>query len=89
MKTVKLTAQENKGSSGAGNKSLEFARGEYVQWIDEDVYFAPDKLSQQLKEIDDGQDIQILLSAWGESAIIREAWRVFSLQTRFYTLRFS
>jgi glycosyltransferase involved in cell wall biosynthesis len=65
-KSVKVITQENMGASVARNKALEFAQGDYVQWLDADDLLAPDKISQQLKESNDGPNARILYaSSWG------------------------
>ncbi len=64
-KSVKVITQENMGACAARNKALEFAQGDYIQWLDADDLLAPDKISQQLKESDDGLNARILYtSAW-------------------------
>lgn len=65
-KSVKVVTQENSGACVARNKALSFAQGDYIQWIDADDLLAPDKISQQLKKGNDGQNSRILLtSAFG------------------------
>ncbi|WP_262966594.1 glycosyltransferase family 2 protein [Methylobacter psychrophilus] len=65
-KVVKVTTQRNKGASSARNTALSLAQGNYIQYLDADDLLAPDKISQQLKDSDNGLDSLILLSsAWG------------------------
>lgn len=65
-KSLKVITQGNKGASSARNKALSIAQGEYIQWLDADDLLAPDKISQQFKYNDGGQNSRILLSsAWG------------------------
>jgi glycosyltransferase involved in cell wall biosynthesis len=64
-KFVKVFSQENMGACMARNKALEFAQGDYIQWLDSDDLLAPDKIEKQLREIDGGRNSRILLtSSW-------------------------
>lgn len=66
-KLVKVITQRNMGACSARNKALSFAQGDYIQWLDADDLLAPDKISQQLKKSDSGQNALILLtSAYGK-----------------------
>lgn len=66
-KHVKVVSQENGGASSARNTALRYAQGNYIQWLDADDLLAPDKLSQQLGEVENGADNNVLLSAsYGE-----------------------
>ena len=51
-KSVKVLSQENMGASAARNKALEFAQGDYIQWLDADDLLAPDKIKQQMLTLD-------------------------------------
>lgn len=62
-KTVKVVAQRNKGASAARNKALSLSQGDYIQWLDADDLLAPDKISQQLKYNESGNNPRILLSS--------------------------
>lgn len=46
-KLLKVITQEHIGASAARNKALEFAQGDYIQWLDADDLLAPDKIRQQ------------------------------------------
>ena len=64
--SVKVITQENKGASAARNKALSLAQGDYIQWLDADDLLAPDKISQQMRFGDKGNNSRLLLSsAWG------------------------
>jgi GT2 family glycosyltransferase len=64
-KSVKVISQENKGAAVARNKALEFAQGDYIQWLDADDLLAPDKVEHQLRAVDANKDSRILLtSSW-------------------------
>ena len=65
-KSVKVITQENMGACVARNKALEFAQGDYIQWLDADDLLSPIKISQQLKGSESGQYSRTLLtSAFG------------------------
>jgi len=63
---VKVIAQENKGGCAARNKALEFAQGDYIQWLDADDILAHDKIEKQINKARSIANQKILLScAWG------------------------
>ena len=63
---VKIIKQENKGASAARNLGLDYAQGDYIQWLDSDDILAPDKISTQLENCEFKFDPKTLLSsAWG------------------------
>ena len=47
--SVKVISQENSGAAVARNKALEYAQGDYIQWLDADDLLAPDKIEKQLR----------------------------------------
>ncbi len=61
--SVKAITKENRGASAARNKALELAQGDYIQWLDADDLLAPDKISQQFKEVGGCPNPMILYSA--------------------------
>lgn len=64
-KSVKVISQENMGAAAARDKALEFAQGDYIQWLDADDLLAPDKIENQLRAVDTNKDSRILLtSSW-------------------------
>ena len=64
--TVRVISQENKGGSAARNKALEYAHGDYIQWLDADDILAFDKIEKQMKVARDIADPKVLLScSWG------------------------
>lgn len=66
-KSVKIITQMNSGANAARNKGLEFAQGDYIQWLDADDILAPDKISQQLKHINGDKSGRVLFSgAWSK-----------------------
>jgi len=48
---VRVFGQANKGASGARNRGLKEAKGDYIQFLDADDLLAPDKIEKQLKAI--------------------------------------
>jgi glycosyltransferase involved in cell wall biosynthesis len=51
-KLVKVITQKNGGAAVARNKALEYAQGDYIQWLDADDLLAPDKIEKQLEGAD-------------------------------------
>ena len=60
---VKVISQVNKGATAARNKAFEYARGDYIQWLDADDLLAPDKIEKQMREADSVGNPRILLSS--------------------------
>ena len=64
-KLVKVISQENRGANAARNKALEFAQGDYLQWLDADDLLAPEKIEKQMLESVTIANPRILLtSSW-------------------------
>lgn len=64
-KSLKVIAQENGGANVARNKALEFAQGDYIQWLDADDLLAPDKIERQMLEMKKLANPRVLLtSSW-------------------------
>ena len=61
-KILKVIHQENQGASSARNTALSIAQGDYIQWLDADDLLAPDKIHQQLLEVEKGYGPLIPLS---------------------------
>ena len=58
--------QPNQGASAARNKALSLSQGDYIQWLDADDLLEPDKITCQMKALENGQGKRTLLSsAWG------------------------
>lgn len=60
---VKVLAQQNQGVSAARNNGLKLAQGHYIQWLDADDLLAPNKIMNQLKNAERGQDSRTLLTS--------------------------
>jgi len=60
---LKVISQTNRRASGARNTALRHAQGDYIQWLDADDLLAPDKLSHQLREAENGATNRTLLSS--------------------------
>jgi glycosyltransferase involved in cell wall biosynthesis len=64
-RTVSVVSQENQGASAARNKAISLCQGDYIQWLDADDLLAPDKISQQMKAVEQCQSKKTLFSsAW-------------------------
>lgn len=64
---VKVISQENRGANVARNKALEFAQGDYIQWLDADDVLSTDKIEKQMMARNDVANTQVLLtSSWGK-----------------------
>jgi len=50
---ILIVNQENKGCSAAKNKGLEFAKGEFVQYLDADDILSKDKIEIQVKTLNE------------------------------------
>lgn len=62
---VTVQAQERQGAAAARNKALSLSQGNYIQWLDADDLLDPDKISRQMKAVNDSSSKRILLSgAW-------------------------
>ena len=66
-RAVKVVTQENRGASAARNKALEYAQGDYIQWLDADDLLHPEKIALQMEESGDGRSSGTLLTcSWGK-----------------------
>jgi len=61
-KNVKIISQNNQGASNARNKALEYAQGDFIQWLDADDLLAPNKISEQMKFSELDSEASTLLS---------------------------
>lgn len=64
-KLVKVVTQENGGAASARNKALEFAQGDYIQWLDADDLLAPNKISLQMQRREiEANELILFTAAW-------------------------
>lgn len=59
---VKVVRQENAGASGARNRALALAQGDYIQWLDADDLLAPDKIERQVRVALQSENDRLLLA---------------------------
>lgn len=59
---VKIISQKNQGASNARSRALEYAQGDFIQWLDADDLLAPDKISEQMKFSEFNSESSILLT---------------------------
>jgi glycosyltransferase involved in cell wall biosynthesis len=59
---VKVVDQKNAGGAAARNTALALAQGEYLQWLDHDDLLAPDKISEQMRQVEKIDDDRRLLT---------------------------
>src|SRR2546426_10237986 len=62
-RTLNVISQENRGATAARNRALEYAQGDYIQWLDADDLLASNKISEQLKVADRGATTLALYSS--------------------------
>jgi len=65
-KIVKVVPQRNEGAAVARNKALEYAQGEYIQWLDADDLLAPDKIENQMRVAEETGPQVLLTSSWAK-----------------------
>ena len=59
---VKVVDQKNAGGAAARNTALAHARGEYLQWLDHDDLLAPDKVGEQMMQVQKIRDDRLLFT---------------------------
>ena len=59
---IKYICQTNAGPSAARNNGMKLAKGDYIQFLDADDWFPPDRFEKMLKAYQDVKDNVILLS---------------------------
>lgn len=64
LKTIYLS--ENRGPSFARSQGLNVATGDYIQFLDDDDWIAPEKLSTQLCWASNHRDADVIASVWAK-----------------------
>jgi glycosyltransferase involved in cell wall biosynthesis len=59
---IRYFYQQNSGISGARNRGLEEAKGEYIAFLDSDDAWLPEKLTIQVEVLDKNKDVGIIYS---------------------------
>lgn len=68
-------AQDNQGVATARNKGLEIAKGEYIAFLDQDDFFLPDKLTDQVSLMAKKPKLGLVNSGWN---IVNQAGKTIS-----------
>ncbi|MDJ0576032.1 MAG: glycosyltransferase [Xenococcaceae cyanobacterium MO_234.B1] len=61
---VNYIYQENQGVAQARNRGLECAKGKYIAFLDQDDFFLPNKLSEQVAILEQDSSIGLVNSGW-------------------------
>jgi glycosyltransferase involved in cell wall biosynthesis len=61
---IKYVLQNNSGAQVARNKGTELASGEFIQYLDSDDLLYPDKLSNQIRFLEDHPDCDGVFGDW-------------------------
>jgi glycosyltransferase involved in cell wall biosynthesis len=61
-RSVKVITQVNAGGPAARNTALAHSQGDYIQWLDHDDLLAPNKISAQLRSLEQVQNDRVLFS---------------------------
>jgi len=64
IQTIKLISQENGGVSKARNTGLKNAKGDFIAFLDSDDAWFTNKLSSQLKILEDNSEVDLLGTAF-------------------------
>jgi glycosyltransferase involved in cell wall biosynthesis len=63
---IRLLQSPKQGPGAARNYGLDFAQGEWIQFLDADDLLEPDHLEQQLATADKNPEAEIIVSSWQE-----------------------
>src|SRR6266446_3148979 len=59
---IKVVSQPNAGASAARNAALKLCQGDYVQWLDADDLLDPEKISLQMRAVEEMRNDRTLFS---------------------------
>jgi glycosyltransferase involved in cell wall biosynthesis len=63
---VSIVSQDNQGAAAARNKAFSLCQGDYVQWLDADDLLSRNKVTLQMRALEENGDKGTLLSSgWG------------------------
>lgn len=75
LKRITYLYQDNKGSAEARNTGIKASKGEYIAFLDSDDVWSPEKLSLQVKFLNDHPDFDLVYGdygTFGENGVIDE-----------------
>lgn len=61
---IKYIYQKNQGVAAARNKGLEIATGDYIAFLDQDDYFLPNKLENQVEKLAKKANLGMVIGGW-------------------------
>ena len=61
---VRVVSQLNQGAAAARNTAYKLAQGDYVQWLDADDVLDPDKITNQVRVLDQCSKLTLVSGAW-------------------------
>ena len=77
---IRYVSQDNQGVAAARNRGLELAHGEYIGFLDQDDYWSPTKIEEQIQCFEQAPDAGIVHSGWqrvrenGEAIVNVRPW---------------
>ncbi|VEP12654.1 Glycosyl transferase family 2 [Hyella patelloides LEGE 07179] len=75
--------QDNQGVAKARNKGLEAAKGKYIAFLDQDDFFLPYKLVEQVSFMEAKPDLGLVNSGWD---IVNQAGKIISTVQPWHSL---
>lgn len=61
---IKIVSCEEQGQAFSRNRALEFAQGQYVQWLDSDDELSPEKIARQVAALESDPSRDIAYCDW-------------------------